>query len=69
MTEWELAEIITNARLMEAWGKSHGPHMCARVPWPRTPKDLRNYGHNPHPEIDLSLAAARAVIKAQGAAT
>ena len=59
MTAYELGRILWEARLMEAWGKHHGPVMIARNPWPP---------HMTHPtevatQHELAYAEAKALLK------
>lgn len=59
---WRVAEIITRARINEAWG-TYGERRFAQLNWPRTEPERRAYQHNKVAEIDLALASAVALIQ------
>lgn len=58
--EWELARVIYEGRVKEAWGTHAGPRLAL---FPKTDKERRGYYHGREvAEVDLALASARAVL-------
>ena len=61
----ELARAILRGRLCLAWGSTVGEQRLLAC-WPSDDKAWRAYNHNPHSDVELALASARAVIALLG---